>query len=82
MNHLPRVYISNNDCLPKLTDSGEIRVNLLRIIRSYGSSSKIVLELKRNISSSNWNTAWIILALENFAWYIVLWRDIFWKRQK
>ena len=44
-NHLPRVYISNNDYLPKPKGSGGITVNLQRIIRSYGRSSGIALEL-------------------------------------
>ena len=80
MNHLPSVYIKNNDYLAKPKSSDEITVNLQRIIRSYGSSNEIIVELKKINSSSNWNTTWIILALESFGWYRV--RDVFWKRRK
>ena len=59
MDHLPRVYISDPFALPQQRNSGEIFVNMQRIIRSYDSMSGIVLELKRIINSPKWNTAWI-----------------------
>ena len=69
-DHLPRVFISDAFALPKQRNSGEIFVNMQRIIRSYGSISGIVLELKRIINNPKWNTAWISLFAEAFRWYI------------
>ena len=57
--HLPRAYISDPFALRKQRNSGEIFVNMQRIIRSYGSISGIVLELKQTIKSPKWNTVLI-----------------------
>ena len=51
LNPNPLVYISDLFALPKQQNSGEIFFNMQRIIRSYGSMSRIVLELKRIINS-------------------------------
>ena len=46
MGHLPRIYINNPIALLKPQCSGEILVNVQKLIRAYGSMSGIVLELK------------------------------------
>ena len=46
MDHLSQVYISDSFALPKQQNSGEMFVNMQRIIRLYGSMSGIMLELK------------------------------------
>ena len=51
MDHLPRVYLSGPFALPKQRNLGETSVNMQRIIRSHGSMSVIMLELKQIISS-------------------------------
>ena len=71
MDHLPHLYISDPFALPKQRNSGEIFANMQKIIRSYGSMSGIVLELKRIINSPKWNTAWISLFAGTFGWYIL-----------
>ena len=80
MDHLPRVYISDSFALQKQRNSEEIFVNMLSIIRSYCSMSKLVLELKRIINSLKWNTAWISSFAEAFRWYII--KNIIWKSKK
>ena len=80
MDHLPRVYISGPFALPKQRKSGEIFVNMQRIIRSYGSMSGIVLEVKRIMNNPKWNTAWIYLFEKAFGWYII--KNIIWKSKK
>lgn len=80
MDHLPRVYIDNPYALPKPRFSGETFVNMQRIIRAYGSSSGIVTELKRIISSPKWNTAWISLFAEAYGWYMI--KNVLWKSKK
>ena len=78
--HLPRVYINHRDALPKAKQDGCITVNMQRIIRNFGSASGVVIELKRIVQSSAWNTAWLVLVLEAYDWYVV--RSIFWKNKK
>ena len=80
MDHLPRVYISDSFALQKQRNSEEIFVNMLSIIRSYCSMSKLVLKLKRIINSLKWNTAWISSFAEAFRWYII--KNIIWKSKK
>ena len=74
------VYITDPFELPKQQNSGEILVNMQRIIRLSGSMSGIVLELKRIINSPKWNTAWISLFAEGFGRYII--RNIIWESKK
>ena len=77
MQHLPRVFIKYASCLPKKRKNGEVVVNSQKKIRSFGSNSGIVLNLKRIILSPKWNTSWLILLPEKNDWYIV--KDIYWK---
>ena len=44
--HLPRIYINACDYLPKPRKSGELVVNIQRLIRNFGSASGIVTEVK------------------------------------
>ena len=78
MYHLPRIYINDPTFLPKPGRDEEIIVNLQRIIGNYGSSSGILLEFKRIISSRKWNCAWIVLVA--FSSYVI--KNIFWKNRK
>ena len=52
MGHLPRIYIDNLIALPKPLCSGEILVNMQKLITAYGSMSSVILELKRIITST------------------------------
>ena len=69
--HLPRIYINACDYLPKPRKSGELVVNIQRLIRNFGSASGIVMEVKRIVQSRFWNTAWLVLLSENYGWYII-----------
>lgn len=77
MRHLPRIYMNNPSILPKARATGEIHVNMQRIVRAFGSLSGTVLELKRIVSHTKWNSAWIILIAEVYGWYLV--KNIYWK---
>ena len=52
-------------------------MDIQRLIRNFQSASGIVVELKRNMQSRFWNTAWLLLLSENYGWYII--QNIFWK---
>ena len=80
IGHLPRIYIGDDSYLPKASKSGEITVNAQRLIRSFGSGSGLISELKRIVLSTKWNTAWFLLLAEAYGWYVV--KDIFWKGKK
>ena len=80
IEHLPRIYVKDHQYIPKAKRNGEITVNVLHLIRSFGSASGLVMELKRIIQSSMWNTAWLILIAEAYGWYII--KNIFWKSRK
>ena len=76
--HLPRIYISACNYLPKPRKNGELVVNIQRLIRNLGSASGIVMELKRIVQPRFWNRVWLVLFSENYGWYII--KNIFWKK--
>ena len=78
--YLPRIYINHPDVLSKAKKDGLITVNMQMITRKSGSASGVVIELKRIIQSSVWNTAWLVLALEAYDWYTV--RNIFLEKNR
>ena len=77
--HLPRIYISACDYLPKPRKNGELFANIQRLTRNFGSASGIVMKLKRIVQSRFWDTAWLLLLSENYGWYII--KNIFWKKK-
>ena len=75
-NLLPQIYVSQ-DILPKLKNNGEVQVDMQRIIRSTGSFSGLVINLKKILNKERWNKAWIELFLLSYGWYVtknVCWR--------
>ena len=76
---LPRAYVPNEEILPKFKGGRIIRVNMQRIIKKAGSFSGLVIELKKILNSSNWNTAWLDLRLLSYGWYLI--ENIMWKKK-
>ena len=62
--HLPRIYISACDYLPKPRKNGELVANIQRLTGNFGSASGIVMELKRIVQSRFWDAAWLLLLLK------------------
>ena len=77
--YLPRVYIPCEDMLPKAVN-GLRTVSVQRMIRSFGSFSGVMIELKQILNHKNWNIAWLVLVFEKLGWYVI--EKIFWKNKK
>ena len=76
---LPQVYFSRPDFLPKPV-KGKITVNMLQLIRNFGLFSGIVMSLKDIINHSKYCTAWLVLPVSKYSWYII--ENIFWKKNE
>ena len=76
---LPQIYVPSQDILPK-ANKCMAKVNMQRKIRSAGSFSGLVLELKRIIKHKRWNLTWIDMCLILFGLYII--ENGFWKIRK
>ena len=74
---LPMVYISNVFGLPKGQKSGQIVVNMRRVIANYGSNSGLVIELIRLICHPRWNSVCLVLIPDAYSWFIL--KDLYWK---
>ena len=59
---LPQIYVPSQDILPKVNKC-MTKVNMQRKIRSAGSFSCLVLELKRIIKHKRWNLTWTDMCL-------------------
>ena len=68
---LPKVYI------PRGVEYHVISVR--RIIKEYGPSSGLVIELRRIISNPKWANAWLDIERGEYGWYII--KRIFWKKR-
>ena len=69
---LPIIYLS---------DGGEIGIVSVRsLIKKFGSSSDVVLEVRRIIASPNWANAWLDLQFHSLGWFIIL--NVFWRKHK
>ena len=67
---LPRVYIR-----------GGVQFRILSVrslIKRYGTSSGLVMELRRIISSSKWANAWLEVQEDEYDWYFI--KKNFWKK--
>ena len=67
---LPRVYIR-----------GGVQFRILSVrslIKRYGTSSGLVMELRPIISSSKWASAWLEVQEDEYDWYFI--KKIFWKK--
>ena len=73
----PMVYISNVFGLPKGQKSGQIVVNMRRVIANYGSNSGLVIELKRLIWHPCWDSICLVLIPDAYSWFIL--KDLYWK---
>ena len=67
---LPRVYISSG------SEPGTVSIR--KLIKTFGPSSGVVLELKSIISHPKWANVWLTLVFIGFGWFTIL--KIFWKR--
>ena len=76
---LPRVHISRPDLLTKPVN-GKIRLNMQRVIRTFGSFSGLVIDLRSIINHPNWNSAWLLLAAESCSWFVM--DNIYWRSRK
>jgi len=75
---LPRIYIKRENVLPKASkDTEEIYVNVKRLTKAFGSTSGVILEIKRIIKDSRWYYAWLALVAEAYGWYTIM--NIYWK---
>ena len=77
-DNLPRIYC-NPELLPN-PKSGKHIVSIQSLIQKFGFFSGTVLEIKRIINFSCWNSAWLVLIPDSHSWYIIL--NIFSKNQK
>ena len=66
---LPRIHFSS------LGVAGKVSVK--KILKMFGPSSGVVLELRRIISNKKWANAWLILRYIGFGWFLVM--DIYWR---
>ena len=76
---LSHVFFSRPDLLPKPV-KGKISVNMQRLIRNFGSFIGIVMSLKDIINHPKYCTAWLVLFLSKYSWYII--ENIFWKKSE
>ena len=53
-------------------------VSVTKLIRQYGSSSGLLLKIKRIISHPRWNRAWLKLNADANGWFMIL-NIIWWK---
>ena len=79
IEELPRIYCNNAELLPK-PKNGKHVVSVMSLIRKSGSCSGVVLELKRILNFSRWNSAWLVLLLCPHSWFVIL--SIFWRKRK
>ena len=69
---LPIIYLS---------DGGELGIVSVRsLIKKFGSSSDVVLEVRRIIASPNWANAWLDLQFHSLGWFIIL--NVFWRKHQ
>ena len=61
---LPRIYFS--------TDGEAGSISVKRLIKKFGPSSGVVLEVRRIISSQKWENAWLALRFLGLGWFIIL----------
>ena len=69
---LPSIYFS---------EGGELGIVSVRsLIKKFGSSSGVVLEVRRIVASPNWANAWLDLPFRGLGWFIIL--NIFWRKSQ
>ena len=69
---LPSIYLSN---------AGEPGIVSVRsLIKKFGSSSGVELEVRRIVASPNWANAWLDLRFRGLGWFIIL--NIFWRKNQ
>ena len=66
---LPRIYFSS------LGVAGKASVK--NILKMFGPSSGVVLELRRITSNKKWANAWLILRYIGLGWFLIM--DIYWR---
>ena len=66
---LPRIYFSS------LGVAGKVSVK--KILKMFGPSSGVVLELRRITSNKKWANAWLILRYIGLGWFLIM--DIYWR---
>ena len=76
---LPKIYVNNLELLPK-PKRGKYFESIMSLIRNFGSFSGIVLDIKRMLNFSGWNSAWLVLLPCPSSSFIIL--DFFWKKEK
>ena len=72
---LPTIYISDSTWFYQ--QLGNRAVGKQRLIKRFDAHSGIILELKRIIASSKWDSAWAVLVLDVFGCFFV--SKIFWR---
>ena len=75
---LPTIYISDSTWLNQ--QPGNRAVNTQRLFEGFGSWSNIIIELKRIIASSKWNSVWVVLFLDVLGWFFM--SNIFRRKNK
>ena len=69
---LPIIYFS---------DGGELGIVSVRsLIKKFGSSTGVVLEVRRIIASPNWANAWLDLRFRGLGWFIIL--NVSWRKHQ
>ena len=63
------------------SEGGELGIVSVRsLIKKFGSSSGVVLEVRRIVASPNWENAWLDLRFRGLGWFIIL--NIFWRKSQ
>ena len=65
---LPTIYISDPTWFNQ--QSGNRAAIAQRLINPIGSHTVIILEFKGIIALSIWTSAWVVLVLEVFGWFL------------
>ena len=76
---LPRIYVNKTELLPK-PKRRKFVVNVMSLIRKFGSLIVIVLNIKHMLNLSDWNSPWLVLLLCPRSRFITL--DFFWKERE
>lgn len=68
------------DLLPRIyyPDGSPGVISVRRLIRQCGSSSGLIIELKRIINTSRWHNAWLKLYFLGLGWFRI--QNIFWRK--
>ena len=67
--------IKPNDDIKK-SFNGKINVSILKLLKSFGQGSVLIMRVAELIGNKNWKSAWFILLPDKKLWYTI--QRIYW----